>query len=508
MDSVYIGLQAEEFAPGQDTDAITKVEILDSNGDVLAEVGTDNGRTLSATNPDGTKEMAQHILTQVNGYVYRPYEAANALIDPAAELGDGVTIGGVYSVLAQTNIILDGLYSADIAAPTDDEIEDEYPYISPLERQVRKNYQNARSLISKTADEIRFEVENELEELSSAFTVELEGITGRVDGLDGAYTELSLTIDGFTVKDSSGTTRIKGSSIETGSLAAGSISAEAVNMTGAITWEDLDSETQNEVNNAKDTASEANSKADEANETISSWTYQGTTYIDGSKLQTGTVQASALEGGRVSLLNNSGTIVGMMMMTGATTADYAIDLESYGALRLSAANGAVWIESGSGVYLDLDAEGTGIVFGNADVRPTGNGQYSCGTASSRWSEVYAATGTIQTSDRTNKTDINYDISAYDALFDALKPASFRFVDGTSGRTHIGMVAQDVEEALSTLGMSTQDFAGFIKSPRTNKKGDIYEGEYIYGLRYNEILPLCIRRIQQLEKRIKTMEDKI
>ena len=58
---------------------------------------------------------------------------------------------------------------------------------------------------------------------------------------------MKVTLDGVTITDGSGTTRIKGSSIDTGSIAAGSIRADQINMTGAISWGDLTGEVQDEI---------------------------------------------------------------------------------------------------------------------------------------------------------------------------------------------------------------------------------------------------------------------
>lgn len=48
---------------------------------------------------------------------------------------------------------------------------------------------------------------------------------------------------------------------------------------------------------------------------------------------------------------------------------------------------------------------------------------------------------------------------------ALNPVSYKLNDGTSGRTHYGLIYQDVETILNALGMTSLDFAGFIKSPK-------------------------------------------
>lgn len=62
-------------------------------------------------------------------------------------------------------------------------------------------------------------------------------LTSRVTNAEGQISVVQQTVNGLTVTDASGTTRIKGSSIDTGSL----------NLTGAITWSDLSSGVQDEI---------------------------------------------------------------------------------------------------------------------------------------------------------------------------------------------------------------------------------------------------------------------
>ena len=140
--------------------------------------------------------------------------------------------------------------------------------------------------------------------------------------------------------------------------------------------------------------------------------------------------------------------------------------------------------------------------GNASVggslAPAYDGAGQLGYSNSRWSVVYAQTGAISTSDRAKKEAVSYDLERYDALFERLRPASYRMKDGTSGRTHTGLIAQDVEQALAACGLTGKDFAAFVRSPRKGGGAD-------YGLRYEELIALCIRKIQNLEKRMREME---
>lgn len=263
MDKIFLGSKVGEFLPGLEADPITRVELVDENGDIVGAAGENTGRTLTATNPDGTNEMAESILSAVGGYVYKPYEALDALLDPAAEIGDGVTIAGVYSVLAQTNINFDGgLITANIAAPTDDEIEDEYPYISPIERQIQRNYAVTRSLITKKAEEITLKVENLSENVGHTLRVAADGVT--ITDADGK----TVTISG-------------------GQIDAKTINTQDLILTGVISFGDLSDaeDIQKQIDAAGGiSASEASSIASTliTNTLVSSPTIQGATIKGGA----------------------------------------------------------------------------------------------------------------------------------------------------------------------------------------------------------------------------------
>lgn len=489
-DSVYLG---QKVASMELDDALTITRVnLDVDSENYYTSGDDSGSILNVECPWATQSMADSILSAVSGYTYRPYTATDALLDPAVELGDAVTVGGIYSIIASLDIDYRNASIAEISAPALDEIDDEYPYITQERKETNKVLTQARSIISKTADEIILRVEGELE------------------GVENTVTELSVTLDGVMVTDSSGTTYIKGSSIETETLyvsaanITGTLTAEQINLSGAISWGDLDSSTQAAINSTRTTADSAYNLANSASQTVSSWSYNGTTYINGTMLMTGTVTATTLRGGTVSLLASSGSTSGYITIGSADTASYAVELISYAAMRIYAQGGTLSL-SGNGVNVDL---GDGYIGCGRTLRPAGDNAWDVGTSSWRWGTVYAATATIQTSDRNYKSDINYDMAKYDAIFDALKPASFKFVDGTSGRTHTGFVSQDIESSLVPCGLTSLDFAAYIKSPKTDERGVAIEGEYIYGLRYEELMALAVAQIQSLKARVATLEARI
>jgi|GEM_PF-1445983 len=115
---------------------------------------------------------------------------------------------------------------------------------------------------------------------------------------------------------------------------------------------------------------------------------------------------------------------------------------------------------------------------------------------------------ISSSDRDKKTDIAYFgetelTDKLSALFDLLKPATYKMKDGTSGRTHIGLIAQDVASSLNDLEIDSKDFAAFCRWNYTDREtGD---DKTTYGIRYSEFIALCVDQIQKLKNRVSELE---
>ena len=177
MDKTYLGRRLAKFSPGIASQPISKVELLNDTGDVVGVSGSDTGRTLTALQPDGTNAMAAAILAKVSGYKHIGYEGSKALLDPAVELGDAVTVDGHYVPLIALDMTFDPLLAPDISAPDADELDDEYPYKSPTQRQIERNMAKTRSLITKTNEEI----------------------TLKVEGIDGRVSDITQTVDGISL---------------------------------------------------------------------------------------------------------------------------------------------------------------------------------------------------------------------------------------------------------------------------------------------------------------------
>ena len=160
-----------------------------------------------------------------------------------------------------------------------------------------------------------------------------------------------------------------------------------------------------------------------------------------------------------------------------------------------------------------------------------------GSSSHRFKVIYAGTGSINTSDERHKNNIADTDLGLDFV-NKLKPKKYKLNDGQSGRTHYGLISQDVETLLGEISKSTTDFAGFIKTDisEDNKKDieniDLVlndetknlteeqieelnvaktkvqnKNDDIYALRYEEFISPIIKAIQELTTRIKALEDK-
>lgn len=222
--------------------------------------GDDTGMELIAKCPYATEAMAKALLSSAKGKQYIAYEATAVNLDPAVELGDGVTVDGVYSVIAQITDNGDGY--PDIAFPGEDLIEEEYPGIETPEENLDRKLAQTRSLISKNSEQIQLRITND--EAESLIKQTLNDITLSVSSTNGV-TSIQLSGDGIDVKAENLNLSVKAANI-TGTLTAnqidatnlkvaaanitGTLKVSQINMAGSITWDDLDSDVQSEIENA------------------------------------------------------------------------------------------------------------------------------------------------------------------------------------------------------------------------------------------------------------------
>jgi hypothetical protein len=208
--------------------------------------------------------------------------------------------------------------------------------------------------------------------------------------------------------------------------------------------------------------------------------------------------------------------------------------------RLSGGTGNSFINALGGNF----GVGTGspvdrlAVAGN--IVPQSDNAYSCGKSGYRFTEIWAVTGTIQTSDARLKTAIADTPLGLDFI-NRLRPVSYRWraasnivervvievgeedidtgetdedgnpvphkgpvtseTDIVTGqregkRTHHGLIAQEVKAALDAMGCG--DFAGYIKT-------DLDDTDSEEGLRYDQFIAPLIKAVQELSAKVEALE---
>ena len=144
---------------------------------------------------------------------------------------------------------------------------------------------------------------------------------------------------------------------------------------------------------------------------------------------------------------------------------------------------------------------------------SGDGKITLGNPRIRWGQIYSTGSAISTSDRNRKKDITPISDKYLDFFALLQPVTYRFIDGASGRIHVGFISQDVEAAMAQTGLSDIDFAGFCKDKALDAEGnpildDCGNPTYIYSLRYEEFIAVNTAAIQRQQAKIINLEQRL
>ena len=433
-DKVYLGQNASDLDYDEKAEKISRVNLA-VDSDHIYTSGDDTGRTLEVSCPWGSQAMADSILAKVSGIEYQPYEASDALLDPATEIGDGITLGGVYSVLAQSYVSLDKQCAANISAPYTDEIDDEYPYKTPEQRKTERQLAQTRSLIAKNAEEIKLEVQ----------------------GLNGKYTKLSQTVDGFTFEDESGTVYIDGGAIKAKSVTADQIDAtnlkvDAANITGTLYIGNL-------VDN------------------VGLVTEDNVTTITNNAIKTANISADQITAGTLDADNIS--IDGLFAIY-------------YGSRLCGKIGGMYTVANGEGAVLTGPGNGAGYVRASASGAKVAYDTYEIGCSSG--AGCFSTNTIVVSSDKRLKKAIKYDMDAYENVFMSLRPCSFLMKNESKEQRHWGFIAQDVIAGVKNSGLDADKLAVIAKR------------DGLYSIGYTEITALNTHMIQKLMARVARLED--
>ena len=126
----------------------------------------------------------------------------------------------------------------------------------------------------------------------------------------------------------------------------------------------------------------------------------------------------------------------------------------------------------------------------------------------RWKRVYAADGTIRTSDKNCKAEIHHITKAYENMYMEIEPVTYRYKNiytyDDHDRTHCGVISQQVNEAALNNGLSSMSFAGICKdtldTPMPNGQTELW------SICYDEFIGLNIHMTQKAHHRIDSLES--
>lgn len=142
-------------------------------------------------------------------------------------------------------------------------------------------------------------------------------------------------------------------------------------------------------------------------------------------------------------------------------------------------------------------------------------------------KLSSTSGATVTSDANLKYDIEDLDERMDIFFDNLKPRRYKYVFGTSQRTHYGFITQEVEEALYKAGLTTKEFGGVniipikgreTESDESGTKNDMENSAFNYlldngiteehDLVYTEFISLIYSQVQKLKNVVKQQQEEI
>ena len=180
----YVGLAVSTLDTGEPLAAVTGVTLETEEGSE-AVAGTDTGYRIHAPCNFSDSLAANLALSKLQGFVYRPFEAQGAYLDPAAEIGDMVVLDGLGYQIMGADWTLGADVTADLQAPLETEVDHEYTIPSESAKTLRKALQAdakqdalLRSYIDQTADAIRAGVRSEYATKIDLASVAESAITG------------------------------------------------------------------------------------------------------------------------------------------------------------------------------------------------------------------------------------------------------------------------------------------------------------------------------------------
>lgn len=493
MDSVFLGANAASFERKGESQAISKITLVVDEENFYS-AGDDTGYELTADCPWATQAMADALLTAMRGKTITAYAAGSALLDISAELGDGITVNGVYSEIGKMDITCDLMDTADVSSDVAGDVEQEYATVGSLTQTVNRVRKSVTELIVE-AGQITAHITDVQNELESQITLTAESLTSQItDTKNGLESQIQQTTTSLT-------------------------------STITDTKNDLESQIQqtsssltSQIRDAEDNISSIEQKVDNITLSVDNGEDRSSISlsVDGVEVDSVTVRFTGGVVFESDLAEGNTSIDGACIDTGEIDVDY---INLYGEMgvresRRGSVGGYIGYceghsDTGIGVMEDYDSGQCICTNGGAKLA-YGADDFYIGVSRSN---VFASETINIDSDRRVKDAIRYDLDDYEAFFRALKPCSYKLKRGTSGRRHTGFIAQELEQALLDSGKTSADLAAYCYDPDARR----YENTDMdpktaptgcYKIRYSELIALNTAMIQKLMAEVDALKTHV
>ncbi len=145
--------------------------------------------------------------------------------------------------------------------------------------------------------------------------------------------------------------------------------------------------------------------------------------------------------------------------------------------------------------------GTSEIEVRGDLRPSSDNIYDIGTSGLRWDDVYATNGTINTSDRRDKTNIR-DLPYGLKNIMALHPVVYQWSTKPEQGDKLGLIAQELLLEIPEV-VKTFDFEVSEEDESLSK----VENERL-GVYYSDLIPVLIKAIQEQQEEIEKLRNEV
>lgn len=508
--SFYISAQYEDYL----VKSIDGLQIREKENDIGVIVGGTSNPYIIEDNflfyGKGTEELtaiANNILSKIRGIVYRPF-TADCKGNPCLEVGDAIRIPTRYEIIESYILsrTLKGIQALRDSLEAQGEesrtgnvngIHNSIIQLKGKSNVLERTIEETRSTItdveaglkteiSQTASDIRLEVQNTTEGLSSRITTNEKSITSEISRAKDAESKIEQTVDRVSISVTDNVKNLQSQINVNKDNIALKVSADKI---------------VSAINMSPEKVSILADKID----------LTGTITANGNVkiLKNGTIKAKNAEiEGKINATDGvfKGTV-------------YAQDGKFTGAIVSSSAKitgGSIKIESAEAEnYITLNREGVRTTLGNDGAKSTANNQ----EAIFQYSQIttYAKDGSgnpttqaalypngvvfsqtsSSSSDRRLKDDIRYlDPEKSRKFVNSLKPCSFIFKATPERKHRHGFIAQEV---IDTIG---DDDWGLVESNR------MVDGQEFYGIAYTEIIPDLVMVVQEQQKEIECLKVKV